>query len=363
MVKSKGNSMKQILLWIALSLSLTGAGALVAQDAPLNVVATTTLIADVAQNVGGDLVTVTSIVPYNTDIHAFQASPADAAAIAEADVVLVNGAGLEAFLAGLEENVTEVELTVVSNGVEMLPFAGEHGHEEEGEEHADEESHADEAEHADEETLGVLGVEAECGEETDHEEGEEHAEEAAEDEHGHGECDPHVWTDPNNVIVWANNIAAAYAAADPDNAETYQANAEAYIAQLEALDAEIEEILSVIPEDQRVLLTNHEFIGYFAHHYGFEVVATVLGGGTTDAELDPQQMADLITLVQDENVPAIFAEISANTQLADVIAAESGVAVVTSLYSDSLGGEGTPADTYINYVRYNAQTIADALAG
>lgn len=330
--------MKRFVILIVLLFMLTGAGMIAAQDAPLNVVATTTIIADVAHNVGGELVSVTAIVPYNTDIHAFQASPADAARIAEADVILVSGVGLETFLSGLEENVAMVEPVVVSNGIEMLSFAEEH------------EAEAEPTE----ETLGILGVDMECGEDQAHEETEAHE---------HGACDPHVWTNPANVIVWTNNIAQAFAAVDPDHADTYRANAGAYITQLEELDAEIEEILSAIPEDKRILVTNHEFLGYFAHHYEFEVVGTVIPSGSTSVEPDPQQVAALIEIVNTEGVPAIFAEISADNRLAQTIAQEAGVTVVSTLYSDSLGGPDTPADTYINYLRYNAQTVANALHG
>jgi ABC-type Zn uptake system ZnuABC Zn-binding protein ZnuA len=167
---------------------------------------------------------------------------------------------------------------------------------------------------------------------------------------------------PQNVMGWVNNIVDAFSEADPANAEAYRANGDAYIAQLEALDAEIDQTIATVPEDRRILVTNHEFMGYFADRYGFEVVATVLPGINTGGELDPQSLADLIVLVQQEQVPVIFAEVSANPQIAEVIAQESGVAVVTSLYSESLGGADSPASTYLDFMRYNAQTIVDALS-
>jgi ABC-type Zn uptake system ZnuABC Zn-binding protein ZnuA len=323
---------------LLLLLTVTGAGA---QNDPLNVVATTTIIADVARNVGGDLVDVTSLVPPNADVHAFEPSPDDAVRIAEADVLSINGAGLEAFLNGLLENAGGVEPVVVSNGVLMLPFGGHPG---------------EVPDPVGSDFVGVLGEAGVCEEHHDEEttatEGEEHE---------HGSCDPHVWTDPNNVIVWTANIADAFAAADPENADTYRTNADAYIQQIEALDAEVEQILSVIPAERRILVTNHEFFGYFAHRYGFEVVGVVVSGGTTLAEPNPQELAALVTIVEEEGVPAIFAEVSHNAQLAEVVAAETGINVVTTLYSDSLSEPGGPADTYLNYLRYNAQTIAAAL--
>jgi len=315
-----------------------------AQTEPLNVVATTTLIADVAQNIGGEWVNVSPLIPAGSDVHAFEPTPQDVLKVADADVVLVNGAGLEAFLGDLVENAADVPIVVVSNGIEMLPF-GEHHHEEE----------AVEAEHEDVEIIGILGEEGVC-------EDEHHDEpEATEESHDeHGACDPHVWTNPLNVKVWATNIAEAFAAADPANADVYRANAEAYNAQLDALDAEVAEILSAVPEERRVLVTNHEFFGYFAAHYGFEIVGVVITGGTTLNDTDPQQLAELIQLIADEGVPAIFAEVSATPGLAEVVAKETGINVVTQLYSDSLSS-GEPAGTYLDYLRYNALAIAEAL--
>ena len=317
-----------------------------AQAEPLHVVATTTIIADVARNVGGDLVNVAALVPFGSDVHAFQSTPNDAALVADADVLLVNGAGLESFLGGLIENAGGVEPVVVSNGIEMLPFA---------EQEHDESEAAAEA-HAAEEHIGILGVDAACAsdvhEEAEHQEGEVHQ---------HGGCDPHVWTNPNNVKIWANNIAAAFAAADPDNADVYTTNAAAYIEQLTALDTDVRKILGSIPEDRRILVTNHEFLGYFAQAYDFEVVGVVLPGGSTLTEPDPQALAALIDVIRAENVPAIFTEASASSQLAAIVAEETGIQVVTTLYSDSLSDENGSAPTYLDFVRFNAQTIADAL--
>ncbi len=308
-----------------------------AQGEPLRVVATTTIIADVAQNVGGDLVHVTALIPLDADVHAFEATPSDVAQVADAAVLLVNGAGLESFLGDLIENAGGVQPVVVSNGIEMLAFADHEDHEHEGTEH-----------------IGVLGANAECEDEHAEHEESDHEEE----EHDHGGCDPHVWTDPNNVKIWATNIADAFAAADPANAEVYAANAAAYIEQLTALDTEVQAMLADIPADQRILVTNHEFLRYFAHAYEFEVVGVVLPGGSTLAEPNPQELAALVEIIRAEGVPAIFTEISASSQLADVVAEETGIDVVMGLYSDSLSEAAT---TYLDYVRANAQTIADAL--
>jgi ABC-type Zn uptake system ZnuABC Zn-binding protein ZnuA len=359
------------LFLLALAILLIAVQPAVGQDAP-NVVATTTILADVARNVGGDLIAVTALVPADADTHAYEPTTDDIARVAEADLLLAVGVGYEEFLAGLMENAGEgIPLVEVSTGIEILAFSGDHAHEDE---HADE-AHADdpmatpEAAHEDEhdhehgaaEIIGVYGDAAlEC---EAHEHEEEHAEgEAHADEHEHGACDPHVWMNPLNAAIWADNIAAAFSDLDPANAETYAANAAAYRDQLTALDTEIREIVAAVPEDARILVTNHEFIGYFAAAYGFEVVATVLPGGTTNAELEPQELAALVELVREEGVAAIFAEVSANPALAEVLAQEAGISVVTALYSESLSGTDGPASTYIDFMRYNATTIAGALS-
>ncbi|MBL8154814.1 MAG: zinc ABC transporter substrate-binding protein, partial [Anaerolineae bacterium] len=202
-----------------------------------------------------------------------------------------------------------------------------------------------------------------CEDEHGHEEeaaDQAHSEE--EEAHEHGSCDPHVWTDPASGMVWADNIAAAFSQSDPANAETYAANAQAYKASLTEVRAEMESILAVVPEERRKLITNHEFMSYFARAFDFEVVGVVISGGTTAADVDPQELVVLIEEVRELGVPAIFAEATANTQIIDVLAAETGVVVVTTL-SESLTSADGVAPTYLDYLRYNAQTVADALAG
>ncbi len=322
-----------------------------AQDTKLNIVTTTTFIADVARSVGGDLVNVISLVPPDTDIHAFQPSPQDVALIAEADVVLSNGAGLESFLGGLVENVAVVELFDISNGIPVLAFGG-HGH--------DEDEDPDDPHEA--AYIGVLGEDAVC--DADHEQHEEEEEEEAhDDDDHHGDCDPHFWTNPQNVMIWARNIAEIFAFTDRAYADTYRANAEAYVEQLEALDAEIEALLAGIPEENRVIVTNHEFLAYFAARYDFEIVGNVLPGLSTLAEPAPQDVAELITTIQEEGVRAIFVEISDTGRLAQAIAGDLPDVQVVTLYSDSLSSADGPAATYLDYMRYNAGLIAAALGG
>jgi ABC-type Zn uptake system ZnuABC Zn-binding protein ZnuA len=312
---------------------------------PLNVVATTTIVADVAKNVGGDKVKVTPLVPPDADAHAFEPTPQDVATVASAQVLLAAGAGYETFLSRLLQNAPSVDVVYVSAGVTVYPLA------------ADEDNPTQGEIDVNVKPLGVLGRDVLCGAEAD-----ATAEPSATPEVAPAACDPHVWTDPKNGEIWADNIAAAFTAVDPDNADFYRQNADAYKQQLEAADADVRKILDAVPTDKRVLLTNHEFLSYFARAYGFRVVGVVISGGTTEGEPDPQQIASLIDHVKAASVPAVFAEASSNTRLIDTIASDAGVKVVSAL-SESLTAAGGPADTYIGYLKYNAQTIAAALTG
>ncbi|MCA9908624.1 MAG: zinc ABC transporter substrate-binding protein [Anaerolineae bacterium] len=320
-----------------------------AQDLP-QIVATTSIVSDVAQIVGGEFVDVTPLVPRDADAHAFILNPTDATRIADADILLMVGAGYEAFLGDLLDTLAgeQTQVVTVSNGIDILAYEGEHAQEDAAT--ADEEHHGAEY-------IGVLGSpELDCAAGTH-----DHEEEA--EEHEHGDCDPHVWMNPRNVIIWTNNIAAAFSAAAPEHADSFRANADAYIAELEALDSELSDILAVIPEDQRKLVTNHEFMGYFAAAYDFEVIATVFPSASTLAELDPRSLISLIDTVQSEHVKAIFAEVSGNPQVAEAVAQEAGIQVVTNLYSESLSEIDGPAGNYLDFMRFNAHTIADALSG
>ena len=322
--------MKQQLVFIVLVVILIVPPQLVAQGSKLSVVATTTLIADVARHVGGELATVTALIPPGSDVHAFQPTPQDAVIIAQADVVLVNGGNLEEGLLQLVEAAASAPLIPVSDGVAMR-FFGEYENTEES-----------------------------CTPDThDLEETTVEAEEAG--EHRHSNCDPHVWGDPGNVAIWAANIADALAASDPAHEETYRANAAAYIDELTALNAELESLFATIPDARRVLVTNHDFLSYFAARYDFEIVGTILPAASTLAEPAPQDVAALIDLIKARDVPAIFVEVSDAPLLATMIAGEIDDVEMVTLYSDSLSTSDGPAATYVDYMRYNAQTIAAVL--
>src|SRR5690606_8768653 len=179
-------------------------------------------------------------------------------------------------------------------------------------------------------------------------------------DHDHDGDDPHFYMDPIRVTAAVELIAAELERLDPTVA--WSERADAYVEELEALDREIAELLSPIPPERRKLVTNHDALGYFADRYDFEVVATVIPGGSTLGEPSAADLSALVELIAEEGIPAIFAETTAPAALAEAVAAELGEGVeVRTLYTGSLGAPGSGADTYVGMMRTNAATIADAL--
>lgn len=274
------------------------------------VVATTSILGDVVENVVGDAAEVVVLMPAGVDPHEFELSAAQAAQLQEADAIVANGLGFEAGLGDALDAAEQagVPRYDVAPDVDPLPLA----------------------------------------------------------EGGDGSgLDPHVFTDPARMAQGAENIAAALGDAVPalDTAEV-RAQASAYADELLAADADIAAEVAAIPEDQRVLVTNHEVLSYFADRYGFEVVGTVVPGATTLAEPSSQELSDLADTIREYDVPAIFADAASPTDLADALAGEEDLDVeVVALYSESLGEPGTGADTYLGLITTNATAIADALGG
>jgi manganese/iron transport system substrate-binding protein len=174
--------------------------------------------------------------------------------------------------------------------------------------------------------------------------------------------DPHFWLDPNNVVKYVENIRDGLSQADPDGAGAYAANASAYIAKLKELDPWIVEQVKVLPAERRLLVTNHESLGYFADRYGFKIIGTIIPSVSTDSSPSAQQLANLIDRIKKTHAPAIFLETGANPQLANQISQETGVKVVTGLYTHSISDASGPAPTYIDMMKYNVRVIVDALS-
>jgi zinc/manganese transport system substrate-binding protein len=306
-------------------ITLSGLSSATAQE--LKVVASFSIIADLARNVGGDRIRLTTLVGPNGDAHVYEPEPADAAAMAEADVILVNGLGFEGFVQRLAEaSGTKVSAVELSKGGELLDAANEEDH-------------------------AAHGAEGEA----DH----DHAAEG--DGHAHGVNDPHAWQSVHNAETYVKNIEAAFCAADAAGCNAYKANAAAYLGKLDALHEEIKAAVASIPEEKRVIITSHDAFGYFEHEYGLKFLAPE--GVSTASEASAADVAALIRQVREDEASAIFVENITNRRLIEQIAAETGITVGGTLYSDALSDESGPAATYIDMMRHNVSTIEAAIAG
>jgi ABC-type Zn uptake system ZnuABC Zn-binding protein ZnuA len=277
------------------------------QDGMPRVLASTSFLADIAQNVAGNRFVVEPLLPLGVDPHAYQPKPADAAKVAASTVLILNGADYEQFIQPLLENVGGERL-VVEASAGLTPRLS-----------------------------------------------------SADNEHTAG--DPHFWLDPNLVITYVENIRASLTAADPEGAENYKANAEAYIKQLKELDTWIQSQVDTLTPEKRYLVTNHEALGYFADRYGFTIIGTVIPSLSSEASPSAQEMADLVGQIRASNAMVIFLDATDNPSLANQIAKEAKVKVITDLHLESLTSPDGSAATYIEMMKHNTGLIVKGCKG
>ncbi len=297
-------------------------------------IATTTMLGSVTGDImacaGG---TAETLMPVGADPHDFSASSAQIASLVTADLVVANGLDLEE---GLEDALESAEADG-ANVMEVAPLVDpiEFGEDEDEHDHEDEDADEDEHDHEDEEE-------------------EEH-------EHDHGSTDPHFWHDVSRMAEAAELIGAELADATGDDAYA-TCGTEVHDVLMDT-DDEVREILSAVPAEQRVLVTDHDAFGYVAEAYDFEVVGTVIPSGSTLAEPSSEELTELVETIEHEGVSAIFSNSAEPSDLSDAVAAEVGTDIeVVELYVGTLGEEGSGAETYAGMMTTNAQRIADALS-
>ncbi len=291
-----------LLVISVLATGMAGCSTPFSDTGDLAVVATTTILGDVARNVVGDGATVEVLLPLGADPHDYQASSQQVAAIQQADLVIANGLMLE-------EGLQDVLESLADDGANILELAP---------------------------LLDPLPLA------------------------GRPEGDPHVWLDPLRMAEAAQIIATELTAIS--GGSEWLARAESYSVELVFADQQIEAMLSVVSAPKRKLVTNHDALGYFASRYEFEIAGTVIPGGSTLAEPSSAELSSLVDAIEREGVPAIFAETTDPSALADAVAAELGAEVeVIDLYTGSLGEPGSGADTLIGMLVTNAELIAEAL--
>lgn len=324
-----------------------------AAEPGISVVATTTQVADFTNQIAGDAAQVTSLIQPNQSSHSFDPTAADLAALSAADVLVINGAGLEEWLDDAIEASGFAGVTIdASSAIELMEFESGHDEGHEGEEHSEEEGHDDHG-HDDGHSDEAKPADEEAHSDDEH-------------DHAHEGGDPHTWTSAANAIAMVETIAEGLADVDAENAGVFESNAAAYVAQLEALDTWIIENMQQIDPTDRLLVTNHEAFGYFVDAYGVTFVGAVIPSFDDNAEVSAADIDQLVDAIRDSGAPVVFSETSLSPAAAETIAAEAGVAVFSGdegLFGDSLGPEGSSGDTYIASMIHNVTVLIGAWGG
>jgi zinc/manganese transport system substrate-binding protein len=292
--------------WLAALCAMTwvmgAAGPAAAQD-KVRVVATFSILADLARNVGGDAVDVTALVGPDSDAHAYSPSPADAKRLAYAKVVLVNGLGFEGWIERLvKASGTKAAVVVAGKAVRPRQMKDE----------------------------------------------------------DQGKSDPHAWQSVANAKIYVANIRDGLVKADPAGKAAYEANAAAYLANLDALEAEVKATIAALPAARRKIITTHDAFGYFGAAYGMEFIAPQ--GVSTESEVSARDVAKIIRQIKAQKIPAVFMENVTDPRLMQRIADETGAKIGGKLYSDALSAPGGPAPTYIDMMKNNLKEFRGALA-
>jgi zinc/manganese transport system substrate-binding protein len=298
---------RNVVSWTAAAAAVAAAAGLArgqnrTQDRP-RAVATFSILGDFVRNVGGPRVELATLVGPNGDVHVYAPTPGDVKTIAVANIVLVNGLGLEGWIDRLiAASATRAPVVVTSRGIR--PRSGVRSYD-------------------------------------------------------HAASDPHAWQSVVNAKIYVENIRDGLVAADQSGERTYQGNASAYLAKLDALDTEIKTAIAAIPPARRKVITTHDAFGYFAEEYGIQFIAPE--GLSTEAEPSARDIAKLIEQIRRENVPAVFIENITDPRLLQRIAAETGVRIGGELYSDALSLRDGPAATYIAMMQSNVRELTSAL--
>ena len=282
------------------TLSATGASA---QDgSKFTAVTTFTVLADMAQNVAGDVADVVSITKPGAEIHGYQPTPQDIVRASGADLILWNGLNLELWFEQFFSNLGDIPSVTLTDGVEPIPI-----------------------------TSGSYV----------------------------GKANPHAWMGLDNALIYVDNIAAAFSEYDPENAETYMANAEAYKTEIRETIEPLRDQIAKVPADRRWLVTCEGAFSYLARDFGMKEL--YLWPMNADQVGTPQQVRSVIDGVRDNDIPVVFCESTVNTSPAELVARETGAAYGGVLYVDSLTEADGEVPTYLDLLRVTSQTVADGL--
>ena len=269
------------------------------------VVASFSILGDLVQVVGGARVQVTTLVGPDADAHSFEPKPADARAILKARLFVINGLNFEPWAEKLAKSAAyQGTMVVASRGVKPLRL------------------------------------------------------EAAGDSHGHHDADPHAWQNPDNVVLYVQNIATSLSKVDPAGADSYQANAARYAKALKDFDAQAKAQFAALPAAKRKVITSHDAFGYFAAHYQISFLAPE--GVNADATPSAKHVAELIRQMKREKIRAVFVENMSNPKLIAQLSKDAGATLGGTLYSDALSGPAAPGSSYLGMMQHN---VTQLLAG
>lgn len=269
---------------------------------PIRVVASFSVLADMAREIGGERVAVTALVGPGGDVHTYEPKPTDAQAVRQAKLLVVNGLGLEGWMGRLQQAAGFKGLAIVAS----------------------------------------RGIKSEMMEED-----------------GKRVTDPHAWQDLANGRLYAMNIRDGLIGADPEGKAIYQANAARYVAAIDALEPEVKAALASIPPERRKIITSHDAFGYFGRAYGLAFIAPE--GVSTESEPSAQDVAKIIRQIKAERIPAVFLENVTDPRLIEQIGRESGARIGGALFSDALSPPDGPAASYLAMFRHNVKTLVAAL--
>ena len=330
----------------------------------LKVVVTTTQLADFAAEVGGNDIELTGMLAPGSSAHHFDPTPADLLSLGQADVLIVNGAGLDEFIdSAIDASGFSGTLVDASAGLDLETARAITAETLEGQNHEGEHEHIDTHGHshdgaegaAEPQTADSEGSESSETSEEDHDHDHEH-------DHEHGDLNPHLWTSPRFAQGMVQQIADELAKIDPEHGDGYYERAGAYNAKLVTLDEWIAAQFARVPAADRVLVTGHDSLRYYLHDYGIAYAGSLLPSFEDNAEPSAAEIDSLVAAIKNSGVKAIFVESSLSPKLAKTVAQEAGVAVIDedSLYVDSLGPDGSGAETYISASLHNTRVILEA---
>jgi zinc/manganese transport system substrate-binding protein len=304
-------------------------------ETKVKAVASFSILGDMAAKIGGDRVGVTTLVGPDGDAHVYEPTPADAKAVAGANVLIVNGLGFEGWLERLTQSSGyKGQVVVATKGIEPLEMGEAHEHK--GNAKAKDHDHDRK------------------------EEAKDHGDDSEKHADDRGGRDPHAWQSLANGLVYVKNITEGLCAADPEGCDGYKRNADAYSAEIKALDETIRADIAKVAETKRKVITSHDAFGYFEKAYGVEFLAPQ--GVSTESEASAADVGGIIRQIRKDKVTALFLENISDPRLVEQIARETGVKPGGALYSDALSAKDGPAATYLEMFKHNAAALTKAMS-